>query len=98
MQAVAIVGQVAEIHAQLVQDGGVEIVDADPVLHGLVSELVGGAVGGAALDAASGHPDTEAAGAVVAAGDAGGPGFVTAAGVRTRHPIPPGWNPADRAA
>ena len=68
LQAVPVEKQVAIVQAQQVQNGGVEIVDAHAILHGLESDVVGGAVDGAALGAAAGHPDAEAAGTVVAAG------------------------------
>ena len=44
-----------------------QVVDVDRVLDGLVAELVGRAVGRAALDAAAGQPDGEAPVVVVAA-------------------------------
>src|SRR5438132_127125 len=49
------------------QDGGVPIGDADFVFNGGEANVVGGAVGDAALDAAAGHPDGEAVRAVAAA-------------------------------
>ena len=49
------------------QDGGVEVVGADRVLHGREAEFIGAAVDGAAFDAAPGHPDTEAVVIVIAA-------------------------------
>src|SRR5258705_1815258 len=45
-----------------------EVVDVDAVFGGAGAELVGGAVGGAALDAAAGHPGAEPAAVMVAAG------------------------------
>ena len=52
---------------QQVQHRGVQVVDVDDVLDGVVAELVGGAVGDAALDAAAGQPHREALDVVVAA-------------------------------
>ena len=57
----------ARVEAELVQDGGVDVGDVVAVLDGVEAELVGGAVGDAALDAAAGQPDREAVGVVVAA-------------------------------
>ena len=45
-----------------------QVVDVDLVLHGARAELVGRAVGRAALHAAAGHPGAEAAAVVIAAG------------------------------
>src|SRR5258708_4099836 len=45
------------VEAHEVQDGGVQVVDADALVHGAMADLVGGAVAGAALRAASRHPD-----------------------------------------
>ena len=59
--------EVAIVQAQQVQNGGVEIVHAYAILNGFESDVVGGAVNSAALSPAAGHPDTEAARAVVAA-------------------------------
>ena len=47
-----------------------EVVDVADVFDGLEAEVVGGAVGVAALDAAAGEDDAEAVGVVVAAGAA----------------------------
>ena len=61
------VGESLVIDAQEVQDRGVEVVDLDLVLDGVVAVVVGGAVDGAAFDPAAGQPDGEAVGVVVAA-------------------------------
>ena len=61
------VGQLLVVDAQQVQHGGVQVVNRDAVLDGLEAELVGGAVGQAAFDAAAGHPHGEAVGIVIAA-------------------------------
>src|SRR5687768_16660880 len=47
------------IDSEQLQDGGLEVVDVDGVLGDVVPELVGLAVGDAALDPAAGHPDRE---------------------------------------
>ena len=52
-------GELLVVDAQLVQDRGVEVVDADGVLDGRVTEVVGPAVTRTALDAAAGHPRSE---------------------------------------
>src|SRR5260221_434204 len=62
------VGEPLVVEAQEVQDGGVQVVHVDLVLHGLVAELVGRSEGVAGLDAGAGEPDGEAVGVVVAAG------------------------------
>jgi len=53
------------VEAELVEEGGVEVGDVVGVLDGVEADLVGGAVGDAAPDAAAGHPDAEAVGMVV---------------------------------
>ncbi len=65
--AVEAVGQLRVVEAHQVQDRGVDVVDVDSVLDGLVAELVGGSVLDAALDAAAGHPGGEGVRVVVAA-------------------------------
>src|SRR5262245_47223148 len=55
------------VDAHQVQDGGVQVVDVDPVLDGVHPQLVGRSVDRAALDAAAGQPHGEAAAVVVAA-------------------------------
>ena len=59
-------GQLGVIHAKQVQHGGVEIVNIQAFINGLVAVLVGGAIHGAALHAAAGHPEAEAEGIVIA--------------------------------
>src|SRR5205823_5188828 len=61
------IGQAFVIDAHLVQNGGVQVVDVGAFLLGTVAELVGGAVGHAALEAAAGQPDGEAPVVVIAA-------------------------------
>ncbi len=53
--------------AEEVEDGGVEIVDADGLFLGFVAELVSGTDDLAAADFSTGHPDGHRAGVVVAA-------------------------------
>src|SRR5262249_10953168 len=53
-------GEPGVIDAELVQDGGMQVVHADRIFGGLHAEFVGGAVDGASADAATGHPDREA--------------------------------------
>src|SRR5206468_2937663 len=57
----------ARVQAELVQDGGVDVGDVVAVVGGMEPDLVGGAVGDPALDAAAGHPDREAVRVMVAA-------------------------------
>ena len=54
--ALEAVGQPLVVDAEQVQHRGVQVVDVDDVLDGVVAELVGRAVGDAALDAAAGQP------------------------------------------
>ena len=44
------------VEAELVEDGGLEIVDVDFVFGDFEAELVAGAVGDAAFHTATGHP------------------------------------------
>src|SRR5688500_11357419 len=60
------VGELRVVHAEKVEHRGVEIVNGDLVLDREVAVLIRGAVGGTALDAASGQPDGEAERIVVA--------------------------------
>ena len=60
-------GEALEVEAEQVKDRGVEVGDVAAVGDGVVAEVVGRAVGLAALDAAAGEPDGEAVGVVVAA-------------------------------
>ena len=65
--AVVGVGEAPVVEAEGMQEGGLEVVDRDHVLHGPVSELVGRAVGITGLESASGQPQREAVAVVVAA-------------------------------
>ena len=55
------------VDAELVENGGIEVADADFVFDDVVGVFVGFAVGDAAFDAAAGHPGGEAFRMVVAA-------------------------------
>ena len=61
------VSQLGVIHAELIEQRRVQVVNRDAVLHGLEAELVGGAVGEAALEAAACHEHREAVRIVIAA-------------------------------
>ena len=78
--ALEFVGQLLVVDAHAVQDGGVEVVDVDGVFGDVVAEVVGLAVGQAALDPAAGHPHREVAGMVVAAVVVGGEGALAVDG------------------
>ena len=65
--AVAGEGEALVVEAEQVQNRGMQVGDMAAVGDGVVAEVVGGAVGLAALDAAAGEPDAEAIGVVVAA-------------------------------
>ena len=60
------VGELFVIETHEVENGGVEVVDVDFVFDGCEAEFVGGAVGHAAFDTATGQPDGEAVVVVVA--------------------------------
>ena len=95
VQAAVEVRQPAVVQAHQVQDGGVQVADVAAVDDGLVAELVGLAVAGAALDAAAGQPVGEALGVVVAAAVVA---LRRPAAGRTRRPRRPASRPAGRAA
>ena len=61
------VGQAFVVDAEEVQVRRLEVVDVDGVFGWVVGEVVGLAVGEAALHAATGHPDGEDVGVMVAA-------------------------------
>src|SRR2546425_8083181 len=61
-------GQLLVVHAQQFEDGGVEIVNVDPIFDRAETKFVGGADDFAAPNAASGQPGGEAVGIVVAPG------------------------------
>jgi hypothetical protein len=68
--AVEAEGETLVIEAQEVQEGGVQVVDADLVGDGLVADVVGRAVADAPFGATARQPDGEGVGIVVAAGAA----------------------------
>ena len=70
-------GEALVVDAELVEDGGPEVVDGGDVGEGAVAEFVGGTVGDAAFDAGAGEPEAEAVGVVVAAVGALGEGGAT---------------------
>ena len=61
-------GEPLVVDAQLVQQGGVQVMHVHLVLHGLRAELVGGTKAEPGPEAAAGQENGEAAGVVVAAG------------------------------
>ena len=60
-------GQFGVIDSKQVQQRGVQIVHVYRVLHDVVTEIIGAAVGHARLDAAAGQPDRETSRMMVAA-------------------------------
>src|SRR5687768_16191187 len=54
------VDELGVVEAHQGEDRGVQVVDVEPVLDGVQANLVGGADGPAAGDAAAGHPHGEA--------------------------------------
>ena len=59
------------VETEEVEHGGVEVVDADNILHGAKAEFIGGTMGVAASGAATGEPTGEAVMVVVAAIECG---------------------------
>ena len=51
--ALEAVGEALVVHAQDVQDGGLQVVDVDGIVGDAIAEFVGGAVDVAAFDAAA---------------------------------------------
>ena len=48
------------VDAELVKNGGVEIVDVNFILGGVIAEVIGGTVGEAGLHSSAGHPHCKA--------------------------------------
>ena len=67
VEALVLKGEALVVDAELVEEGGVEIVDVDGVFDDIITHLVGFAVGEAFFDAAAGGPEAEAARVVIAA-------------------------------
>src|SRR5262249_53716927 len=65
--AVQVIVDLLVVEAEQVQDGGVQVGDQDAVLDGVIAQLVGRAVGLAALDATTGQPEAEALLVMIAA-------------------------------
>ena len=59
------VGQTFVIDAEHVQDGGVEVVNMDPVFRDVVAVIVRGSMGIPGLSPATGHPNRVATGVMV---------------------------------
>ena len=64
------VGKLFVVEPKKVQDGGVQVMNACRFFDRLEAEIIGGAVSGAAADAAAGEPDGEAIMIVIATGAA----------------------------
>ena len=60
-------GQSLVIEPEQVEDRRMQVMDLDLILHNFIAVLIGGAVDGAAFDAAAGQPATESIRIVVAA-------------------------------
>lgn len=60
-------GEFFVVNTHQMQQGCLEVVDVDRVFGNVVAEVVGFSIGNAGFATASGHPDGEAAGRVVAA-------------------------------
>jgi len=60
-------GQFFVVEAELMQDGGVQVVDVDFVFHRRESKVVGRSVDGSAFDSAARQPHGETVGVVVSA-------------------------------
>ena len=59
-------GELGVIEAELVKDGGVEVVNVDLVLDGIEAEFIGLAVVDSALNSTACHPHRKGVGVVVA--------------------------------
>ena len=68
------VGEELVVDAELVEDSGPEVVDGGDLVDGMVAVFVGGAADAASADAASGQPEGETEGVVVASVGALGEG------------------------
>jgi len=53
------------------QHGGVEIMDAHPVFHGFVAQIIGGAMSDSPFHSTPRHPEAKAAGAMISPGRSG---------------------------
>ena len=63
-------GEAFVVDPELVKNGGVEIVDVNFILGGVIAEVIGGTVGKAGLHSSTGHPHCEAVRVMITA-----PGF-----------------------
>ena len=70
--AVIFVGQAFVIHAQQMQNRGMQVVEVDSILHGLVPDFIGVPVTDSAFDATTGQPRAEVVRVMVAARFAAG--------------------------
>ena len=61
-------GEAVVIHAEAVEDGGVEIADVDGVVDDVVGVIIGRAVADATFHSTAGDPCAETATVVIAAG------------------------------
>ena len=68
--ALATEGEAFVVDAELVKNRGVEIVDVNLILGGVIAEVIGGTVGEAGLHSSAGHPHCEAVRVMITA-----PGF-----------------------
>ena len=58
--ALAAEGEPFVVDAELVKNGGVEIVDVNFILGGVIAKVIGGTVGEAGLHSSAGHPHCKA--------------------------------------
>ena len=61
------VGELQVVEPEQVQDGGVQVVDVDLVLSGVVAELIGRPISDSRLGSSAGQPHGESIGVVVTA-------------------------------
>src|SRR5262245_39430800 len=66
--AVVVKREAFVVDAEKVEDGGMEIVPGDGLMHGFPANIVRAAKGHAVLEAGAGEPDGEAVHIVIAAG------------------------------
>ena len=68
LEAVAVNGEFLVIHAQLMQDGGVPVLNTHAIAYGAVPDVIGFAVHHAAFHSAASHPAGKTTGTMIAPG------------------------------
>lgn len=68
VEALELEGETVVIHAEAVENGGIQVSDVNGIFDDVVGIIVGGSVAGAWLGAATGDPHAEAPAVVISAG------------------------------